>query len=276
MNKFFRYQGSKEHILYTILRLIVSNTKYRIYAEPFLGSGTVFINLPDIFDEYRINDLNENVMSMWKAILSFSYKDYQDAQALIFDKFGDIRENKDAYYRFRDDYNTNLHFSDKKEKGLFLYFLANSCINSMLRFGPNGMNQSWGNRLYFFEQTDYNIISNKLKKSVLTSVDYKKVIRGINKAVVYVDPPYYVRHTSYEENFEQTDLLKLIELLRLMDGKNDIYYSDIETDTSNLLMNDNFTKVYAKDMRNISPLRSSEFIDEREVLYHNIKSRFFL
>ena len=145
----------------------------------------------------------------------------------------------------------------------------------MLRFGPNGMNQSWGNRLFTLSEIEYVAIRNKLRKTVITNKDYKSVIRGVRDALIYLDPPYYKRHTSYSENFQEENLIELLNIVSLLNGQNHILYSDIETDISNLLLKANFTKIPAREMRNISPLRTSEFIDEREVLYHNIESRFF-
>ena len=276
MIRFFRYQGSKEHIVNIVRNLSLINSNYKIYIEPFLGSGTVFINIPDVFDQYIVNDIDENVISIWKAILEYSYGDYRATDLIIKDKFGDIKESKESYYKFRDYYNEFYHFTNAPEKGLFLYFLANSCINSMLRFGPNGMNQSFGNRLFIMKENEYNIIKHKLSKAKIFNTDYQNIIRGRQNSVIYLDPPYFQRHTSYTENFNEDNLIKLIELISYLHHSNNIFYSDIETKISDKLLNLNFTKITAKEMRNISPLRNQEFIDKNEVLYHNIKNRFFI
>ena len=276
MIKFLRYQGSKEHIVPLVNNLGLINTKHDRYIEPFVGSGTIFINLPDVFDEYIINDINPNIMSMWNALAKYSYSDYEDVYNEILTKFGDIKENKWSYYNFRDYYNTTFHFSDSDKKGLYLYFLTNSCINSMLRFGPNGMNQGFGNRLYFFTKEEHNSIHNKLKKTRIFDVDFSDMLRGAHHSFIYLDPPYIERPTTYSKGFEEQQLIELITLINYLNGQNSIFYSDIETEISDSVLKCGFTKITAKEMRNISPLRESEFIEKNEVLYHNIKSRFFI
>jgi len=157
INKFMRYQGSKDHFVPEFNKLYEKTNK-NIFCELFLGSGAIFINCQDSFDEYILNDNNENIMSIWNAVIKFTYNDFMNVKKFIFDKFGDIKTNKEAYYKFRNWYNENIHFSGKTEKGICLYYLANSCINSMLRFGPNGMNQSYGNRLFIFQRMNLIIL----------------------------------------------------------------------------------------------------------------------
>lgn len=274
--KFLRYQGSKEHIISLINNLILINKKYDVYIEPFVGSGTIFINLPDVFDRYIINDIDPNIISMWKAVSYYSYSDYEDALNYIMKTFGDIKNNKQSYYDFREYYNQTYHFTDDIKKGLYLYFLTNSCINSMLRFGPNGMNQGFGNRLYFFSKEDHSFIQKKLKKTKIFNGDYVPVIRGRHLSVIYLDPPYIARPTTYSNTFEEKQLYEMIELILLLRQNNQIIYSDIETKISDMLLSAGFTKISTKNMRNISPLRREEFIEQNEVLYHNIKSKFFI
>lgn len=276
MIKFFKYQGSKEHIISIVNNIGLINTDHKVYIEPFIGSGTIFINIPDMFDKYIINDIDDNIISMWNALEYYEYDDYVITLTEIFAKFGDIENDKQAYYDFRDYYNNNYHFTTDKKKGLYLYFLTNSCINSMLRFGPNGMNQGFGNRLYLFSEEECNFIKRKLSKTKILNGDFGKVMRGVQDAFIYLDPPYVQRPTTYSKKFDNNQLVELITLIHHMHSKNSIFYSDIENEISDTILKLGFTKITTKEMRNISPLRKLEFIEKNEVLYHNIKSRFFI
>lgn len=270
--RYFRYQGSKEHIVDTINRLVISNNKYKVYIEPFVGSETIFINLPDIFDRYIIH----NIIFIWNAVAYYSYSDYEDVLNYILKTFGDIKNNKQSYYDFREYYNQTYHFTDNNEKGLYLYFLTNSCINSMLRLGYGGMNRGFGNRLYFFTKEEHAHIQKRLKKTKIYNKDYKSIIKELKSTVLYLDPPYIVRPTTYSNKFDEKKLYEMIELISLLAQNNQIVYSDIETKISDTVLNYGFTKISTKNMRNTSSLRSQEFIEQSEVLYHNIKSNFFL
>ena len=218
---------------------------------------------------YIINDIDENVIYIWKSVLDFSYKDFVDVKNYIYDKFGDIKTNKESYYNFRNSYNDNLHFTNKKEKGLFLYFLANSCINSLLRFSEMGMNQSFGNRLYFLKELDYNIIKNKLRKSQIKNVDYKEIIDNFKDCVMYLDPPYSNTDVSYKQEFKNNDQQILIDKIIKLSKHNKIFYSDLENEISNRLLENNFKNVKTKDIINISPNRKNNNV-RNEVLYYNV------
>jgi len=247
---------------------LINNANNGVYVEPFLGSGAVFINLPDKFDLYIINDIDKNIMNIWQSVLNFSYKDFVDVKNNIFEIFGDIKNNKDSYYNFRNFYNDYYHFESKEEKGIFLYFLANSCINSLLRFGKSGMNQSFGNRFYIFDEQTFNKIKNKLLKSQIYNVDYRE-LKNINNSIVYLDPPYFGTDVTYEKQFEKNDLTELIDYIKIYSNSNKILYSDLENEVSDSLLNCNFKKIETKNMRNISPNRNKEFTNKKEVIYYN-------
>lgn len=267
--RFFRYRGSKLHIV-DIFNKLIENTNKKIFIEPFVGSGVIFINTVDKFDQYIINDIDENIICMYKAVINFNYKHFKEAKSLVFEKFGNIEVDKDSYYEFRNFYNENYHFTNKDEKGIFLYFLANSCINSLLRFGPNGMNQSFGERFYFFDENTYNIIKNKLSKTLILNKSYKEI--ELNDSVVYIDPPYFGTDVSYKKQFEENDLSILIEFIKSNVNNNDIFYSDIENEKSDELLNFGFNKIYTKEINNISPNRFKKGFKKlktkEEVLYY--------
>ena len=126
MNRFMRYSGSKLKFAPTFNEIVKEIDK-KIYVEPFLGSGAVFCNLEKEYELYRLNDLNEHVLSIWKFVKECSYNDFKDVLNKV-NSFGSIKDSKEDYYSYRAFYNENYHFSDKIEKGAYLYHLANSTI----------------------------------------------------------------------------------------------------------------------------------------------------
>jgi len=269
--RFFKYRGSKQHII-DMLNDLIQQTNKKIYVEPFVGSGTIFINITDQFDQYIINDLDENVISMYNSVVKFTYKDFVDVKNFLFDKFGDIEIDKDSYYEYRNFYNQVYHGTDKEERGIFLYFLANSCINSLLRFGPIGMNQSFGERFYFFNEGAFNIIKNRLSKTIIENKDYKEI--ELKDSLVYLDPPYFGTDVTYKKQFEKNDLVALIDYIIKNSNSNDIFYSDLENETSDQLLQMGFKKTPTKKIKNVSPNRFVKGFKENktkeEVLYYNV------
>ena len=62
-----RYPGGKSKALKKILPLV---PKFKEFREPFLGGGSVFIALKQIYPEckYWINDLNNDLHHFWKSL----------------------------------------------------------------------------------------------------------------------------------------------------------------------------------------------------------------
>lgn len=262
--RFLRYQGSKFSLLDDIIDFIDYN--YKIFIEPFVGSGAVFLNIKDKFDRYVINDINEYIMVIWKALELYEYDDYINARNKIFNKFGNIKENKQSYYDFREWYNENFHFTNKKEKGLYLFFLANSCINSMLRFGPNGMNQSYGNRLYNIEKDTLIEFNKKLNKLNMFCKDYKEILSDdISDSLIFLDPPYYQRMTSYSSNFNEKDFIELLSKIKKLQDKNKILLTHIFDERINEL---GLEKEKLRDIRTTSPSKSSKVVAEEYIFYN--------
>jgi len=273
MLKFFSYQGNKLFLSDVFNKLTYKRNK--LYIEPFVGSGSIFVNTLDIYESYIISDIDKNIFLLWSSLQKASYNDYVDVGKFIEITFGDIQESKKSYYKFRKYYNKNFHQVDSFEKGIYLYFLVNACINGILRFGPNGMNQSWGHRSYFFDKSTYDRIREKLRNTVVLNIDFYDLMKKLNPSgtVLFLDPPYHLRPTTYNKNF---DINKFIpEVLRLS-LYNDIFYTDIENEKSDALLNNGFEKIKIRDVRNISPSESSEIVGLETLYYKTLKkSKYF-
>jgi site-specific DNA-adenine methylase len=268
-NKIFNYAGIKKFIIDVVNDLIRENCiDYKFYIEPFIGSGSIFYNLENIRPAL-INDFDFNIVNMHKSVLTYDYSEYLELNEWILKTFGDIKSNKEAYYSFRNSWNERYWSSilnkEFGKSGLELLFLASSCINSMLRFGPNGMNQSFGNRYYVIPETNYNNIKNRLLKCKITNLSYENIVpKELHSVVMFLDPPYADREISYNHGFDQ---YKFLEYLKTVSGINSfIMYTDYENKFSDELLKFGYEKKILRTMRNISPNRSSEFTGN-EVIY---------
>lgn len=239
-----RYSGNKLKFSESFNSLI-ENNKCDCYCEPFLGSGAIFLNLKKEFKHYFLVEKNEHVYSIWKAFKLYKYNEFKIISDFVC-KHWNLR-NKEEYYNFRDYYNKNWHNSSNDLKGFYLYFLANSCINSMLRFGPNGMNQSYGNRLTIVTKKVYNLIYNKLQKANLILDNFKNHL-DYEDCLYFFDPPYIERVMTYNNLFCNNDLKILINNL-----PNNYIYTDTENE-----LNKNLDKNLIRKMKNTAPSKKSE------------------
>lgn len=261
MNRLMWYSGSKINFSEKFNE-IIKNESRPVYIESFLGSGAIFCNLEKEFEEYRLNDKNEDIITVWEFIKKYNYGDLMNIFKEVKEKFGDIKTNKESYYNFRNYYNSNYWRTDKPEKGGYLYFIINSTINSLARFGPNGFNNSYGNRLYILSENEFNIINSRLQRSILTSIDYTEL--NYDDSIAFLDPPYFERKSSYKENFSES---KLVEFLTFLE-KIDLYvYTDMLSETHKEISN----KINViRQMKSTRPGKTAGQITGSEIYITNI------
>lgn len=194
-------------------------TDKKVYCEPFIGSGAILFNLGELhgqFEEFVINDSCRNIIRIYKSFKEIEYSEYLEAVQDIHNKFGWFSSTKSTgltkdaakenYYNFRNHFNQNYWKTDTIKEGIHLHVLANSCLNSFLRFGPNGMNQSFGNRELYLEEKEFNNIKEVLNKTRIYNTDYHDVLKEYkDKAFFFFDPPYASQDSSYA-SFSLEDL----------------------------------------------------------------------
>lgn len=277
MNTFFRYSGTKAPFVNTINSVIRHTTK-NIYVEPFAGSGSVLFNLTKKFDEYIISDVDRNIIRIYKTFSQISYKDYLDEVTFIENKFGSMKVDrhqgtdlqnekaKKSYYSFRDWFNKNYWNTDTVKEGIYLQFLANSCINSFLRFGPNGMNQSYGLRFYTIDSNTFQNIKDVLVKTKILNLDYKEVLSEYkNTAFYFFDPPYYVQSSSYD-GFSYSNAKEFINLIE----DKEYVYTDILNE-----LNSGLKGTELRKMRSTSPSSSKGYTENAEYLFTSVDCKLF-
>lgn len=257
-NNLIKYAGTK--IKYTDkINEYINNTEGRIYIEPFLGSGSVFLNLEKKFDRYILNDKDRNVIRIFKSFKDTDYELFKACENTILEKFGDIKNDKESYYNFRNTFNKKIYLSDDITEGIYLYFLYNSCINSMARFGPNGFNQSFGKRFSTLSEEQFNKINVRLQNVELYNEDFFNLDIPEN-SVMFLDPPYFYKQTKNYEIIDQTWYDNFIQYLK--DSSNEIIYTDVDHKDID------WNKEIIRKMQNISPNRRDEYTLD-ECIYTN-------
>lgn len=205
--RFFRYSGSKYRFTDIINEQLSLLPKSDIFVEPFVGSGSILFNLEKEYDRYVINDKDRNIIRIYESFKDISYDEYTDIKREVEKEFGEfikiggrsdkINQAKESYYLFREYFNKNHRNKNTLLEGIYLHILANKCINSFLRFGPNGMNQGFGDGTYELNETTFNYISKIIKKSEIYNTDFLDLEVPKN-STLFLDPPYYLRPSSYD------------------------------------------------------------------------------
>lgn len=235
------YVGDKYKLIPQLKKLFPKNIN-RFY-EPFLGGGTVFLNIEA--KEYYLNDIDDNLVKIHKLLIDHSAKPrnfFRKAEDLI-KKFNFSRSykedivpdklkkewkktyyakfNKESYLNLRNYYN----LSSKKDPFL-LYILLIYGFNRMLRFNKKGeFNLPVGN-LDFNKNTDKALISYfqaaMNRKIQLFSYDFKKFInnqRFKKGDFIYLDPPYLITFSEYNKMWNKIREKELLDTLDYLNKK---------------------------------------------------------
>jgi len=209
------YQGSKRGLAPAILACF-PETMGRL-IEPFAGSAAVTLAAASRgrASGFVINDLNEPLMNLWRAIinspeqLACQYESLWKAQHA-----GDPRRFYDVV---RDEFNR----TGRPE--LMLYLLAR-CVKASVRYNACGkFNQSPDNRRMGAQPAtlrEHIFGASRLLKgrAECFSLDYKELLAGaVAGDLIYMDPPYqgvcasrdprYLKAVLFDEFVEELDSL---------------------------------------------------------------------
>lgn len=232
------YVGDKYKLMTQLLNLFPKEIDE--FYEPFVGGGTVFLNVTA--KKYYLNDIDKNLIDIHRFLIENSKnpsKFFSDVEKIIY-KYNLSRSfkedvipdslkkkwkktyfakfNKGGYEKLREYVNKN-----KKNDPLILYILLIYGFNRMLRFNGGGrFNLPVGN--VDFNKNVVNALNNYFdfvhnKKILVSSKDFRDFLskKDFSKNdFVYLDPPYLISASEYNKFWDQaseSDLLSLIDEL---------------------------------------------------------------
>jgi len=232
------YVGDKYKLMKQLVNLFPEQVND--YYEPFVGGGTVFLNINA--KRYYLNDIDKHLISIQKFLLKSSANSniFFDKAEKVIKKYGlsrsykeDIvptslkkefkktyfaRFNKEGYERLRECVNNN-----KKNDPLVLYILLIYGFNRMLRFNGGGRfnlpvgNVDFNKNVMGALNSYFKFVSDK--KIYFSSLDFREYLSGIRfkkNDFVYLDPPYLIAASEYNKLWDEcneANLLKVIDRL---------------------------------------------------------------
>lgn len=190
----FNYIGNKFKLLRQIIPLFPKDIS--TFYDLFCGGLDVSIN---VVAEHKVaNDINHFVIEIFQYFKENSNQSVRKDIYKIIKDHNLSKDNKEAYYEFRDYYNNNKH-------PLLLFVLVSYSFNHQFRFNANldfnnpaGTNRSAYNasierRLTKFQRRLHNI--------TFTSQNFKSFDYSLieERDFVYMDPPYLASVGSYND-----------------------------------------------------------------------------
>lgn len=201
-----RYPGGKAKLSPFIDYLIQNQLEgITTYIEPFAGGAGVALDLllNESVERIIINDYDKAIYSFWKALLTETNR-FIDAIRNVEITIDEWHKQKNIYINNKTKYSFELGFAT--------FFLNRTNRSGILNAGPiGGYNQTGNYSIDVRFNKDGLIerierIAEKKEQIKLYNKDIRKFIHQIisvnqDNALVYFDPPYYVKGQELYHNY---------------------------------------------------------------------------
>jgi DNA adenine methylase len=181
---FLKWPGGKYRLLSHISPHLPQK---KVLIEPFVGAGAVFLNHD--FEEYWLNDINPDLINLYKTIKRLGPKFIVQAQKWFVSK----TNNPTQYYRFRSKFN---NCDDKLERAFLFLYLNRHGYNGLCRYNQKGIyNVPFGRyKKPYFPETEIQAFIRIASKLRFFNQDFARMMNKAKSlgddAVIYCDPPY--------------------------------------------------------------------------------------
>lgn len=187
---FLKWAGGKYRLIDHIRQHLPEGDRL---VEPFVGAGSVFLNTD--YDSYLLNDINPDLIELYKSIQKKPEKYIKNAKELFSQEYN----RKEAYYEMRAEFN-QLKLGNQRRAVLFLY-LNRHGYNGLCRYNSSGgFNVPFGkNNKPYFPEDELIYFAEKSQKATFVCKDFETIFKQIkSEDTVYCDPPYIpLSKTSY-------------------------------------------------------------------------------
>ncbi|MGK0555004.1 Dam family site-specific DNA-(adenine-N6)-methyltransferase [Macrococcus capreoli] len=296
------YVGDKYKLMEQLSNLFPDDIK--CFYDVFCGGGSASLNT--LANEYKMNDIDANVMQLHRFLIEHSYdsnslieefyhlikkynlshselgkSDEIEKLKKIFKKTYYSEYNKENYLKLREDYNNTKNIK-------LLYLLVVYGFNHMIRFNKNNKfnlpvgNVDW-NKNVTKAIRDYCEWANGNDIFVTNGMDFENFVLQNNYSTgdfLYFDPPYLITFSDYNKLWNIEEETRLYNLLDELNKQN------IRWGLSNMLKHKGkkneilkkwSEKYYIYDIKSnyISKFDNTLKSDSREIYVTNFPSKLF-
>jgi len=173
-----RWAGSKRKLLPLLVQ--ASPKTFHRYAEPFVGSGVLFLKLGT--ENALLGDLNADLIDTYKTV--------REHPRAVWNRVVGMSQSPEFYYDLRGVTPSSLKPLDRAAR--FVY-LNRFCFNGVYRTNRSGQfNVPRGNgKLSIPDFSVFKAFASRLKNAELACADFETIVRLTkNGDFLYLDPPY--------------------------------------------------------------------------------------
>lgn len=124
---FLKWLGNKTRLISEIEKVL---PKGKRLVEPFVGSGAVTLAFK--YPAYSIGDANEDILSVWSALLARPEAFIEEVERLFQTDPADVR----SYYEIRERFNRT---QDPWERAICFMYLNRYGFNGLCRYNRDGL-----------------------------------------------------------------------------------------------------------------------------------------
>lgn len=206
-----KWAGGKRKLINDIEKLIPASNKRGKLIEPFVGGGSVFLNLQ--FEKYLLVDSNPDLIALFTHIKNKKDVFLKAAKALFSPEYNQSQK----YYELRSEF--NITPPSLRRSVLFLY-LNRHGYNGLCRYNlKGGYNVPFGRyKKPYFPSTEIAYFADRITAAELLTGDFSIAFdAALPGDIVYCDPPYTPisqtsSFTAYSgKGFSQQDQERLVD-----------------------------------------------------------------
>ena len=204
-----RYIGGKSKIVSKFFQYFPVD--FEEYREPFLGGGSVFLFMKQVYPEKKfwINDFNKNLFYFWITLQSNAInlqKELLKIKVIYNEKSKEERKQLNIEMK-------NILYENKNEdifEKALAYYICNKTSFSGLEVGKFS-NPAFEKNFTIHNINKFLIYSELLQNVKITNFDYYQLFENSKNSFLYLDPPY-----------------ELLNTLNILYGKNGELHKDFE------------------------------------------------
>ena len=229
---FLKWAGGKRQLMEDVIANFPANLDdYDVYVEPFLGGGSVLIEVlnRNFSGKVVAGDFNRDIILCYEMIQSKVEPLIQVLNEISQLMPIDLEERKPFYYNLRDEWNrgvanwNKMSLTSKIRRAALTISLNKTCFNGLFRLNSRGLfNVPMGGtkKLNIFAEENLRSLNRLFANVKFVCSDYKEVfdmIKDNENAFFYLDPPYRRLTETSSLTMYNSDPFDDAEQLRLRD-----------------------------------------------------------
>jgi DNA adenine methylase len=229
---FLKWAGGKRQLMEDVIANFPANLDdYDVYVEPFLGGGSVLIEVlnRNFSGKVVAGDFNRDIILCYEMIQSQVEPLIQVLNEISQLMPIDLEERKPFYYNLRDEWNrgvanwNKMSLTSKIRRAALTISLNKTCFNGLFRLNSRGLfNVPMGGtkKLNIFVEENLRSLNRLFANVKFVCSDYKEVfdmIKDNEDAFFYLDPPYRRLTETSSLTMYNADPFDDAEQLRLRD-----------------------------------------------------------